>query len=75
MRSPEPDAKQHPAKPPGLSIHEPSWETAAPTVLARFPAGTHLKAHRLRDAPPRWPVSGLAETTRVPFPGDTDVVA
>jgi len=37
-------------------------------MLTRFPAGTHHKAHRLHDAPPHWPVSGLAKTTRVPFP-------
>ena len=37
-------------------------------MLTRFPAGTHHKARRLHDAPPHWPVSGLAKTTRIPFP-------
>jgi hypothetical protein len=38
-------------------------------VRASFPAGTHLTAHRSRSVPPCWPVSGLAETVCVPFPG------
>src|SRR5437868_9226328 len=47
-------------------------ENTAPAMLTRFPAGTHHKARRSHGAPPRWPVSGLAKTTRVPFPGGTD---
>lgn len=46
-------------------------ETTGTTVLTCFPAGLHRMARRLHEAPPRWPVSGLAETTRVPFPGGT----
>jgi hypothetical protein len=37
-------------------------------VRARFPAGTHWKAHRLRGMPLRWPVSGLTEAARDAFP-------
>ena len=38
------------------------------SVLASVPAGMHRTADCLRSPPPCWPVSGLAETTRVSFP-------
>ena len=43
-------------------------EYAELDMLACFPAGTHLKARHLRDAPPCWPVSGLTNATRISFP-------
>ncbi len=46
-------------------------ETTATTALICFPAGLHRMARRSHEAPPCRPVSGLAETTRVPFPGGT----
>jgi hypothetical protein len=46
------------------------WDMAMTRKIAhgRFPAATRLMVQRLRATPPRWPVSGLAETTRDAFP-------
>src|SRR5438445_9780732 len=43
-------------------------QLATMVVHASFPAGAHLTAQRLRDTPPCWPVSGLANATRESFP-------
>lgn len=40
----------------------------APNALVRFPAASRHTANCNRGSPPRWPVSGLTETTRDAFP-------
>ena len=50
----------------GFGKHDGDQCANAP---GRFPAARRNKASRLNGAPPGWPVSGLAETTRVTFPG------
>jgi hypothetical protein len=46
-----------------------TWKARCTNAPGRFPAARRKPACRLRGAPPRWPVSGLAEATRVSFPG------
>jgi hypothetical protein len=60
-------AEQRHLKRPEREINDDG--NTALDMLARFPAGMHRKAHHSHDAPPHWPVSGLAKTTRIPFPG------